>query len=176
MSMWGVDRMDQNISAYMINLRTNKCWWPPFRFVGDVVVNNAYQIYRQSHLNPGEYRLDALGFHQAIVDACYHLQKKSLPSATPFTGSCSLDYPANDLQFDGIRRYGLPRAHSEGIAYQDVKEPWYIIAKNTMSFFMLNVLNYITVSRAVCKVYLKIEKDKVIHKKVIFHFPFSLYS
>ena len=26
MSMWGVDRMDQNISAYMINLRTNKCW------------------------------------------------------------------------------------------------------------------------------------------------------
>ena len=59
--MGGVDRMDQNISAYMINLHPKK-WWPLFRFVIDVVVNNAYQIYRQSHLNPAEYRLDALGF------------------------------------------------------------------------------------------------------------------
>ena len=53
---------------------------------------------------------------------------------------------------------GLPRAHSNGVAYQDVKEPRYIIAKkkkkNAMSVFMLNVLNYITVSRPVCKMYL----------------------
>ena len=38
---------------------------------------------------------------------------------------------------------GFPRAHSDGVAYQDVKELRYIIAK------------YITVSRAVCKVYLR---------------------
>ena len=62
MSMGGVDCMDQNISTYMINLSTKKWWWPLFRFAVDVTVNNAYQICRQSHLNPGEYRLDALGF------------------------------------------------------------------------------------------------------------------
>ena len=62
MSMRGIDRMDQNISAYMINLRTKKWWRPLFRFVVDVTVNNAHQIYRQCHLNPGEYILDALGF------------------------------------------------------------------------------------------------------------------
>ena len=39
----------------------------------------------------------------------------------------------------------MPRAHSDVVAYQNVKEPRYIIA---MSMFMLNVLNYITVSRA----------------------------
>ena len=39
--------MDQNTSAYMINLRTKKLWWPLFRFVVDVAVNNAYQIYCQ---------------------------------------------------------------------------------------------------------------------------------
>ena len=46
---------------------------------------------------------------------------------------------------------GFPRAHSDGVVYQDVKEPRYIIANNAMSVFMLNILNYITVSRAVCK-------------------------
>ena len=50
--------------------------------------------------------------------------------------------------------FGLARAHSDSVAYQDVKESQYI-AKNAMSVFMLNVLNYITVSRAVCKVFLR---------------------
>ena len=42
--------MYQNISAYMINLRTEKCWWSLFRFAVDVAINNAYQIYCQPHL------------------------------------------------------------------------------------------------------------------------------
>ena len=51
---------------------------------------------------------------------------------------------------------GLPRGHNDGVANQDVKEPRYIIAKNAMSVFMMSVLNYITVSRTVCKVYLRL--------------------
>ena len=77
-----------------------------------------------------------------------------LPSATLFTGNCSLHHLANNLQFDGIIA-GLARAHSDGVVYQDVKEPQYIIAKNAMSVFMLNVLNYMTVSSAVSKVPLR---------------------
>ena len=50
---------------------------------------------------------------------------------------------------------GLPRAHRDSVTYQDVKEPRYIIAKNAMLAFMLKVLNYINVSRAACKVYLR---------------------
>ena len=50
---------------------------------------------------------------------------------------------------------GLPRAHIDGVAHEDVKEPRYIVAKIAKSVFMLNVLNYITVSRAVLKVYLR---------------------
>ena len=73
MSMGWTDSMDQNISEYMIKLGIKKWWWPLFRFVVDVNVSNAYQIYRQSHFNPGEDRLDSLGFHQANVDAYYHL-------------------------------------------------------------------------------------------------------
>ena len=89
MFMGGVDHMDQNISVYMINLRPKQWRWPLFRFVIDVAVSNAYQIYRPPHLNPGKYRLDVLGFRRAIVDAHYHLYRKGLPSTTLFTGSRS---------------------------------------------------------------------------------------
>ena len=44
-SVGGVDRMDQNIAVYMVNLRSRKWWWPLFRFVIDVSVNNAFQLY-----------------------------------------------------------------------------------------------------------------------------------
>ena len=92
-------------------------------------------MYYPSHLNPGEHRL--------IVDAHYRFYRKSLPSKTQVVATyitlqtiCSLT----------VSITGLPRAHSDGVAYQDVKERRYIIAKNAMSVFMLNVLNYITVS------------------------------
>ena len=66
--MGGVDCMDQKMLAYMINLRTKKWWWLLFRFVVNVAVDNAYEIYCQFHLNPGKYRLNAFGSSLAIVD------------------------------------------------------------------------------------------------------------
>ena len=89
----------------MINLLTKKWLWPLFRFVVDVAVNNFYQIYRQSHLNPGEHRLDALVFRRAIVDAYYRLCRKSLSSTTLLKGCRSLHHPVNNLQFDGISHW-----------------------------------------------------------------------
>ena len=45
--MRGVDLLDQNISSYMIGHRSKKWWWPVFSFYLDLLVNNAYQLYRQ---------------------------------------------------------------------------------------------------------------------------------
>ena len=95
-----VDHMDQIISANMINLRTKKWWWPLFRFVVDVAV----QIYRQSHLNPGKYRLNFLGFRRDIVDA-YYTFTESLPSTTLFAGSRTLHHLANNLQIDSTNHW-----------------------------------------------------------------------
>ena len=53
-SMGGADRMDQNIAAYMINLRSKKWWWPLFRFVIDVSVNNAFELYLMKEAEGGE--------------------------------------------------------------------------------------------------------------------------
>ena len=70
-TMGGVDRMDQNIGAYMINIRSKKWWWPLSRFCVDLAVHNAFQLYRLQPLQQGEKQLDLLGFRREIVKV-YH--------------------------------------------------------------------------------------------------------
>ena len=60
--MSGVDRMDENIGAYMISI---------FRFSVDLAVNNTSQLYRLQPLNQGQKRLDLLGLRREIVQV-YH--------------------------------------------------------------------------------------------------------
>ena len=67
-NMGDVDRIDQNISSHMTNLRAKKWWWPLFCSGIDVSVNNAFQIYRQCDQQPGKITLDLLGFRRSIVE------------------------------------------------------------------------------------------------------------
>ena len=53
-TMGGVDRMDQSIGAYIINIRSKKWWWPLFRFCVDLAVKNAFQLYCLQPLQQGE--------------------------------------------------------------------------------------------------------------------------
>ena len=74
--MSGVDRMDENIGAYMISI---------FRFSVDLAVNNTFQLYRLQPLNQGQKRLDLLGFRREIVQV-YHARfrsEKTLPVIFP---------------------------------------------------------------------------------------------
>ena len=104
-SMGGVDRMDQNIAAYMINLRSKKWWWPLFRFVIDVSVNNAFQLYRMKEVQAGERKLDALGFRRSIVDAYFRLYRSNKSFETLFRGSRRLHNPAENLRYDGLNHW-----------------------------------------------------------------------
>ena len=67
MSMRRVDRMDQNISTYMITLHTKKWWWPRFRFVVDVTVNNTHQIYLKFHLYNINIDWMAVAFAESLL-------------------------------------------------------------------------------------------------------------
>ena len=85
-TMGEVDRMGQNISDYMINVRNKKWWWPLFRFCIDLAVNNAHQLYRLQLLQPGQRALNLLGFRREIVQVyCsrYGNVKKILPEICP---------------------------------------------------------------------------------------------
>lgn len=44
--MGGVDRCDQNISAYRISTRTKKWWWALFAWIPDMVLQNSWLLYR----------------------------------------------------------------------------------------------------------------------------------
>ena len=84
--MGRVDRMDQNISAYMINICNKKWWWPLLRFCIDLAVNNAHQLYCLQPLQPGQRALDLLGFQREIVQVyCSKYQNvgKILPDIFP---------------------------------------------------------------------------------------------
>ena len=118
--------MNQNLPGYIINLPTKKWQWLLSQFVPDVTVNHAYLKYSQSHLNPGVYELNALSFCRGVVDAYYHLYRKSLSSVTLFTGSHSLHHPVNNLQVDSInhriakgsqRRCSLPQCKETSVDY-----------------------------------------------------------
>ena len=63
--MGGVDRMDQNIGTYRISIRSKKWWWPFFAFMPDMVMQNAWNLYR---LTPKyqEEPLDLLAFRRSV--------------------------------------------------------------------------------------------------------------
>ena len=100
--MGGVDRIDQNISTYMINLRSKKWWWPLFRFCVDVAVNNAFQLYRLRQPDASESKLDALEFRRAIVEACYLQYSTDMPQVL-FPGSKS--QPREHLRFSATNHW-----------------------------------------------------------------------
>ena len=98
----GVDRMDQNIGAYMINICSKKWWWRLCRFCVDLAVNNAFQIYRLQPLQQGEKQLDLLGFRREIVNV-YHARfrsDKTFPLNFPAPRSTQRIIP--EIRDDGI--------------------------------------------------------------------------
>ena len=42
----GFDRADQNIATYLISIRIKKWWWPLFVWVPDMIMQNAWLLYR----------------------------------------------------------------------------------------------------------------------------------
>ena len=85
----GVDLMDQNISSYMMNLWTKIWWWPLFHFCIDISVNNAFQIYRERDLQPGEIQLDLLGFRTSVVETYSLLFRNKEAPSTLYKGNRS---------------------------------------------------------------------------------------
>ena len=103
-SMGGVDRLDQNISSYMIGYRSKKWWWPVFRFCLDLSVNNAYQLYRQHKRSEGERKLHLLGFGRIIVDTYYRCLRKSR-TTNIFPPARKLSKVSDEVRYDTINNW-----------------------------------------------------------------------
>ena len=164
--------MDQNISEFMNNLRTKKCgghffdlllMWPSImltKYIADptYILENidrmsfAFAEQLLMRTTASTERVCPLQHYSQVVAAYITLQT-----------ICSLT----------VWIIRLPRAHSNGEAFQDVKKPRYIIAKNSVLVFIMNILHYITIRKSVCKVYLRQKKIKLYTKS---NFTFSFLS
>jgi len=65
-TMGGVDRADQNVSAYRITMRTKKWWWPLFAYTLDLVIQNGWLLYRKTP-SWQQRQLDLLAFRRDVV-------------------------------------------------------------------------------------------------------------
>lgn len=69
-NMGGVDRMDQNIGAYRISIRSRKWWWPLFAYLLDVAMQNAWLIYRLTGAM-NHHPMDQLEFRRSVCNVYY---------------------------------------------------------------------------------------------------------
>ena len=126
--------MDQNISAYMINICNKKWWWPLFRFCIDLAVINEYQLYCLQPLHPGQRAIDLLGFWREIVQVyCskYRNVEKILPNIFPATRNHQKVIP--DIRYDNESHW-----ISKG-AVSIVPKQVYTFVKNVMLDFTQSV-------------------------------------
>ena len=100
----GVDRIDQNISSYIIGHCNKKWCWPVFRFCLDLSVNKAYQLYCQPKHSEGEGKLDLLGFRQSIFDTYYRCLRKST-TTNIFSPARKLSKVSDEVRYDAINHW-----------------------------------------------------------------------
>ena len=100
----GVDRIDQNISSYIIGHCNKKWCWPVFRFCLDLSVNKAYQLYCQPKHSEGEGKLDLLGFRQSIFDTYYVCLRKST-TTNIFSPARKLSKVSDEVRYHAINHW-----------------------------------------------------------------------
>jgi hypothetical protein len=71
-NMGGVDRMDQNIGAHRISIRSRKWWWPQFAYLLDVTMQNAWLIYLYRLTEAINHQpMDQLEFRRSVCNVYY---------------------------------------------------------------------------------------------------------
>ena len=102
--MGGVDRLDQNVASYRISIRTKKWWWPLFRYMLDVSLQNAWLLYRRSQAQE-QNALTQLEFRRSVVRSYFakHGTERAL-SAAPRRSRSSTKVPLN-VRLDGLHHY-----------------------------------------------------------------------
>lgn len=101
--MGGVDRMDQNVNNYRVNIRSKKWWWTLFVFCLDSAMHNAWQFYRRQN---GCEKVDFLKFRREVTNL--YLKKYGQPPASggrPKTSKPLLDRVHDQLRYDGLNHW-----------------------------------------------------------------------
>ena len=108
-SMGEVDRADQNVSAYnyRISIRSNRWWWPLFAWVPDMVVQNAWVLYRKNKA-PNDPSYDS-----ASVEKSRRLSLKSFLVTLPELLIAPTQYPETCLIKFATTKWVTFRNHAQ---------------------------------------------------------------
>ncbi|KAL8585552.1 hypothetical protein ACOMHN_046212 [Nucella lapillus] len=107
-TMGGVDRADQNINTYRITMRTKKWWWPFFAHALELVMQNAWLLYRRTDAQNAE-SLDLLAFRRRVVQvylmrhAAIAMPRRAAQLALP-----AVHKVPNEVRFDGVGHFAGP--------------------------------------------------------------------
>ena len=115
LSMGGVDRADQNVSQYLIGIRSKKWWWALFAWVPDVIVQNCWILYRK-YKSPTDPTYDLLGFRREIVDV--YLAQFSNSAYNPVPRPTKRPkLVSSDIRFDRKDHFSVPCATTKRCGY-----------------------------------------------------------
>nr|CAD7431496.1 unnamed protein product [Timema monikensis] len=95
----GVDRLDQNISTYRVNVHMKKWYWQMIMFPLDAFVNNAWQLYRLTSKGK-EDKQDLLVFTRFIVQT--YISKYSIGVAPGPSPKRLKKLVCDDIRLDGL--------------------------------------------------------------------------
>lgn len=99
-NMGGVDRLDENVASYRINIRNKKWYWPMIAYLLNVSMNNAWLLYRMT-TRGAEEKLDLLGFTRYVVRT--YLATCSIERSSAGRSSLSVSSRVlPEIRFDGI--------------------------------------------------------------------------
>ena len=92
-TMGGVDRSDQNVGAYRINIRGKKWYYPLFLHLLDLCVTNSFILLRLGKNAVGDGHSDMMTYriHLASHMISYGLKYKAIPPSV-----------SDDVRFDGF--------------------------------------------------------------------------
>ena len=102
----GVDRCDQNVATYRIAIRGKKWWWALFAWLPDMIMQNAWNLYRQ-YQTVSDTHYDLLTFRQEIVNT-YIMQhrdrerRRMVPRGRVLPADRRI---STDIRYDGFNIY-----------------------------------------------------------------------
>jgi len=103
-TMGGVDRADQHVSLYRISLRTKKWWSPLFAYAVDLMMQNAWLLYRRTP-SYQERPLDLLSFRREVVRVYLACSSQPARLGRPGRPQPLCQRVPTDVRFDNQSHY-----------------------------------------------------------------------
>ena len=128
--------------AYMVNHRSIKYWQPVFHFYFDLVVNDAFQLFKAQDHSFLSSCLDFLGFRQSIVDTHYkrYRTQNNIPKNVSRSSIFRRQAHPTKCLLRQFRSFGLLKGAGGDVQKKPAQVPLFLHPKNAVLSSIQTVL------------------------------------